>query len=167
MKPLFCIRLLLFVSFCIGIGSLRAEEKLLEGEALGKIALGKEVDALAALIGQPDTKGKDESWEAIGAWVQEWRYRALGLKLGMNSRKKGGAKTVLSITAEAPCALATSRGIKIGSTEAEVMKAYRKVRNAEESIAGQTFVAGSLYGGTIFTFKSGKVRQIFIGAVAE
>ena len=75
--------------------------------------------------------------------------------------------SVLSLSAESPCKLATSRGIKIGSTEAEVTKAYRDVRNAEQSIAGQTFVAGSIYGGAIFTIKAGKIVQIFIGAAAE
>ena len=60
-----------------------------------------------------------------------------------------------------------SRGIHIGSTIVEVTTAYGKVENKEESESGKTFVAGSIYGGVIFTFTDGKVSQIFLGAAAE
>lgn len=71
------------------------------------------------------------------------------------------------ITAGARCKLATTRGIKIGSTEAEVRKAYQDVENKEESEAGKSFVAGSIYGGVIFTLEKGRVVEIFMGAAAE
>jgi hypothetical protein len=35
------------------------------------------------------------------------------------------------------------------------------------SISYQTFVAGSIYGGLIFTFAQGYVSEIFLGAAAE
>src|SRR4051812_47329402 len=85
----------------------------------------------------------------------------------MASDAKNGAKTVATITATAPCALETARGIRIGSSIAEVTKAYKKVQDKEQSVAGKSFVAGSIYGGVIFSFKDGKVSQIFIGAAAE
>ncbi len=81
--------------------------------------------------------------------------------------EKGGAKTILNITAEAPCKLATSRGIQIGSTEEALAKSYRDVQNKEASEPGKFFVAGSLYGGVMFHLEDGKVAQIFIGAAAE
>lgn len=146
---------------------LRGEDKLLEGESLGKITLGLKADKLAALIGKPGFKGKDTLWAATGEWVQEWHFKSAGLKLDMASESKGGPKTVASITATSPCKLATARGIRIGSSEAEVSKAYRDVRDSEQSVAGETFVAGSIYGGAIFTLKEGKVVEIFIGAAAE
>lgn len=167
MKSLTCFHFVLIVALWGGLISLRAEDKLLEGESLGKITLGQKADQLASLIGKPDSKGRDTMWEAVGEWVQEWRFDAQGLKLNMASEKKGGVKTVSSITAAAPCKLATARGIKIGSTESEVRKAYQNVEDKEQSIAGETFVAGSIYGGVIFTIKQGKVVQIFIGAAAE
>ena len=71
------------------------------------------------------------------------------------------------ITAVAPSKLATARGITIGSTEDAVKKAYGSVRDKENSEAGKTFVAGSIYGGVIFRFEGGKVSEIFIGASAE
>jgi hypothetical protein len=124
-------------------------------------------DKLTALVGKVEGKGKDVMWDAIGEWVQEWRYPAQGLKLNMASEEKGGAKSVLTITANAPCQLATKRGIKIGSSIAEVTKAYKDVHDKEQSVPGKSFVAGSIYGGVIFTFKDGKVSEIFVGAAAE
>ena len=146
---------------------LGADDQLLDKEALGKIKLGWKAADVAALLGKPDSKGKDTEWDAIGEWVQEWRFKSQGLTLNMASGSKGGAKTVLTITAGAPSKLATARGIQIGSTIAEVTKAYGKVHDKEGSVPGKTFVAGSVYGGVIFTFTGGKVSRIFIGAAAE
>jgi len=147
--------------------ALGADDKFLENEALGKIKLGQKAADVTALLGQPDSKGKDAEWDAIGEWVQEWRFKSHGLVLNMSSKSKAGAKTVLMITATAPSKLATARGIHIGSTIAEVTTAYGKVQDKEESESGKTFVAGSIYGGVIFTFDDGKVERIFIGAAAE
>ena len=147
--------------------ALGADDGWVNHEALGQIKLGRKAAELTALLGKPDSKGKDVEWEATGDWVQEWRFKAQGLTLNMASASKGGAKTVLSITAEAPSKLATARGIHLGSTIAEVTKAYGKVQDKEQSVPGQTFVAGSVYGGVIFTFGGGKVSRIFIGAAAE
>lgn len=147
--------------------ALGADNKLLENEALGKIKLGRKAAEVTALLGKPDSKGKDTEWGATGEWVQEWRFKSQGLTLNMASESKAGAKTVLSITAAAPSNLATARGIHIGSTIAEVTKGYGRVHDKEQSVPGKTFVAGSVYGGVIFTFTDGKVSQIFIGAAAE
>ena len=162
------------LNFILGIvtlaaccNALGAEDKFLENEALGKLKLGLKAAEVTALIGKPDSKGKETEWDAIGEWVQEWRFKSQGLELNMSSAAKGGAKTVLTITATAPCKLATKRGIHIGSTVAEVTKAYGNVEDKEQRVAGKTFVAGSIYGGVIFTFTEGKVSQIFIGAAAE
>jgi len=162
-------QIFLLATFAIAacFNALGADDKWLDNEALGKIKLGRKAADLAGLIGKPDSKGKDSEWEAIGGWVQEWHFKSHGLTLHMASKSKGGAKTVLTITAEAPSKLATARGIHIGSTIAEVTKAYGKVHDKEGSEPGKTFVAGSIYGGVIFTFTGGKVSQIFIGAAAE
>jgi hypothetical protein len=157
---------LLLVTFCMAVGSLRAE-KMFEDDSLGSLKLDQGADAVIEALGKPASKGKDVEWEAIGEWVQEWRYPKQGLTLAMTSEKKGGAKTILSITAESPCQLATSRGIQIGSTEAKVAKAYRDVQNKEEGEPGKLFVAGSVYGGAMFHLEGGKVTKIFIGAAAE
>ena len=160
----FILGIIALAACCNALG---ADDKWLEGEALGKIKLGQKAADVTALIGKPESMGKETEWDAIGEWVQEWRFKSQGLALNMSSKSKGGAKTVLTITATAPSKLATARGIHIGSTIAEVTTAYGRVQDKEESEAGKTFVAGSIYGGVIFTFTDGKVSRIFIGAAAE
>ena len=160
----FIVGIFALTAFCNALG---ADDKWLETEALGKISLGRKAADLTALIGTPESRGKETEWDAIGEWVQEWRFKSHGLVLNMSSKSKGGAKSVLTITATAPCKLTTARGIHIGSTIADVTKAYGKVQDKEESISGKTFVAGSIYGGIIFTFSDGVVSQMFIGAAAE
>ncbi|HEY1053043.1 MAG TPA: hypothetical protein VGE39_24905 [Prosthecobacter sp.] len=147
--------------------ALHAEDKPFEGDTLGKLALGQKTEDVVKLLGKPGSKGASTHWEATGQWVQELGYSKQGLHLKVASEAKAGPQTLLMISATAPCALATGRGIKIGSTEAEVRKAYKDVINAEESEAGKTIVAGSIYGGVICTLTKGKVTEIFIGAAAE
>jgi hypothetical protein len=146
---------------------LRAADPFPAGESLGKITLGQKEAALLQLLGKPGSKGKETLWEATGDWVEEWKFPAHGLDVAMASRKKGGAKTVASITATSNCKLATARGIAVGSSLAAVRKAYGEVESKAESRPGESFVAGSIYGGVIFTLKNGKVTGIFIGAAAE
>jgi len=117
------ILILAIIAIVAGSNALGADDKWLADEALGKIKLGRKAADLPALVGKPDSQGRDPEWAAIGEWVQEWRFQAQGLTLNMASQSKGGAKPVLAITAEAPSKLATARGIRIGSTIAEVTKA--------------------------------------------
>ena len=144
-----------------------AAEKSVTAEPLGKIALGQKADDILKLLGKPGSKGADRLMEATGEWVQEWKFPALGLELGMGSTKKGTGKTVSSITAKGACKLSTARGISIGSPVAVVRKAYEKIEEKQQGRTGEVFVAGSVYDGVIFTLKSGKVSEIFIGAAAE
>jgi len=167
MKSVFRTVILGIVCLVTGLGVWGADESALDNEVLGKLKLGQKAVEVVALLGKPESKGEDTEWAATGEWVQEWRFAKQGLTLNLASEKKGGTKSVLTITAEAPCPLATARGIRIGSTSAEVTRAYADVQDKEQSEPGKTFVAGSIYGGVIFTFTKGKVSQIFIGAAAE
>ncbi len=166
MKPILRICLRWLVVLGLGVSSLCAEEGV-DNEPLGKLKLGQGADVVVKVLGKPESKEKEVLWEAIGEWVEEWHYPEQGVTLAMSSKKKGGGKSVLNISAGASCKLATSRGIKVGSSEADVAKAYDAERNKEESVAGESFVAGSVYGGVIFTIEKGKVVGIFIGAAAE
>ncbi len=158
---------LLIVFLIAGIFPLHAEEAQVDREGFGKLALGQKAEMVTSILGKPESKAKDVMWEAIGEYVQEWRYPAQGLTLNMSSPKKGGAKTVWSISATKGCSLITARGLRVGSTEAEVRKAYGAVEEKESSVRGESFVAGSIYGGVIFHFEKGRVTEIFIGAAAE
>jgi len=161
------LTLLLTLFWILSPLPLRAGEKSVDQEAFGKLTLGQKGEDIVRILGKPASKGKDTNWEAIGQWVQDWNYPAQGLTLHMASDKKGGAKTLLNISASAGCTLTTARGIGIGSSEAAVRKAYGSLEEKSEGKPGESFVAGSIYGGVIFQFKGGKVTEIFIGAAAE
>lgn len=137
------------------------------GERIGGLRLGllqKEVDRMVPCKPRKD---KEILEGATGEYVQMWKYPECGIELKMSSSRKGGAKAVESIYVRSPSGLETSRGIRIGSTEAEVMKAYGRYRDNEMGENGKEFVAGSIYGGMIFQFKNGRVTEIFLGAAAE
>ena len=157
----------LTVIVALWAGSLLAQTGGQDNEGLGKLKLGQPAAKVIEVLGTPKSKGKDQLWEAIGEWVQDWEFPAQGLTIAMTSNDKGGAKTIHSLTAKSGCPLATARGIKVGSTEASARTAYQDVEDKEQPKREHTFVAGSIYGGVIFTFKAGKVSEIFIGAAAE
>lgn len=167
MKTLNLLLVVLLSFDVVSCQGLQAVGSDVSSEGLGKLALDQKAGVVLEILGEPKSKGADVLMEATGEWVQEWAFPEQGLMLMMGSTDKGGAKTVWSITADGKCELATERGVRIGSSEAEVKKAYGKVYNAEESRAGETFVAGSVYGGVIFELEKGKVAGIFIGAAAE
>jgi hypothetical protein len=159
--------------------------KVLAAESIGKIRHEQKAENLIKAYGEPKSKGKAEMWEAIGEWVEDWNYPALGVVVKMSFEKKESPKKVLMVIAGKGCELATARGIKVGSTRAAVEKAYGDV---QEKVPGDgpakpgdpkpepaekgdkeedSFVAGTIYGGVIFSFKDGKVSEILLGAGAE
>lgn len=172
-----------------GRGTVKAVEeeifKTLNEESIGKFRHRQKDADLVKFYGEPESKGRTELWEAIGEWVEDWNYPTLGVVVKMSSEKQEAPKLVLMVIAGKGCELTTARGIKVGSTRAEVQKAYGDV---EEKVPGEgphkqgdpkpepkekdgkeedTLVAGTIYGGVIFTFKDSKVSEILLGATAE
>jgi hypothetical protein len=144
------------------------EFRLLRGEKIGELKIDLLADKAQAIIGAKPKVGRKEKWEADGSYHQEWRFSQRGISLTMVSGTKTSAQSVGAVTVTSPCSWATARGIRIGSSEQEVMKAYRADYSKEESDPGSQFVAGSIYGGIIFHFDpAGKVSKIFLGAAAE
>lgn len=166
MLKIFSVALVLLVFVC-GVGFAAKDSDLLARERIGSLRIGLLESDLKKTIDCDLKRGPETLWGADGAYHQTWQCSACGLKLGMVSEKRGGMKSIESITLIAPCTLATKRGIRIGSTEQEVRKAYRKDWNREHNTQSGSFVAGSIYGGIIFQFQEGKVNEIFLGAAAE
>ncbi|HEY9072494.1 MAG TPA: hypothetical protein VIN67_00055 [Desulfobaccales bacterium] len=161
-----CLAALVMVGL-IGSVALAAEEFPYDKEQIGQLHLGLSGKEVKQIIpGQP-TRGPEELWGADGEYHQEWQYPAAGITLGMVAEKKGGPKSLERITLTSPSTLSTSKGIRIGSTEAEVNEAYGRFRNVEDEQAYGGLVAGSIFGGVMFNFEQGKVSRIFIGAAAE
>ena len=139
---------------------------MLRAENLGGLRLEMPEKEVIKLLGQPAERGKMYHQEADGNHIEDWLYPAKGIELAMSAgTKKTGAKSVARIMASAPCKLATKAGIKVGSAESAVRKVY--AAHEEGPSDRGTFIAGSIYGGIIFTFEEGKVSSIFFGAGAE
>jgi hypothetical protein len=88
----------------------------------------------------------------------------------MTSESGGGPKEIDRVIVRSPSTLRTKRGIHIGSTEQDVIKAYGGCQDEDGRIhtkRGEQFVAGSIYGGIAFSFRNGRVSEILLGAAAE
>lgn len=139
---------------------------LMNEESLDGIRLGMGSREVEKRLGKAE-KGRDELWEATGEYVQSWEYPEAGLKLQMAAAERKGARRVLAVQVAAPGKGLTERGVKLGATEAEVRKHFGAWEDRESGEPGRQFVAGTPYGGLIFTFANGKVTGIFLGAAAE
>ena len=138
------------------------EDKLLETEAIGPLKIGMvEADAIKAL-GAPKTKSKVIEEGATGSFVSDWTFD--GAALHMAADKKKGPFKVASISVTKP-PHATARGIKVGSTLAELINAYP--RTVEDGSDPNMFLVGSIYGGLLFKLEKAVVTEIFLGAMAE
>jgi hypothetical protein len=160
-----CLVALVIVGFMVS-AAWAAKEFPYDKEQIGKLHLGLAAQAVQQLIPGKPVLGPEELMGADGQYHQEWKYSQAGVILGMVSEKKGGHKTIDSITITSPSKLKTQRGIGIGSSAAAVAQAYGRFRNKEDSTP-ERFVAGSNFGGVIFSFQQGQVSSIFIGAAAE
>lgn len=139
---------------------------LMENDGLGAIQYRMTESALLALLGEPESRSETLNWGADGLDHTQWYYPSKGLELGMVQLPDDVEASVFSIKAAAPCDLATQRGIKLGATYDDVIKAYAKEFNDDES-GKNGIVLGTVYGGIIMNLENGVVTSIFIGAAAE
>ena len=136
-------------------------------EDLGPLSLRMLAPDILEALGQPDSRGDMQYWEATGTFVQTWVYETLGLTLEMETRTKDRPARLMMWTAGEGCQLLTSRDIGVGSTEEEVREAYGEYEAFDAPPNSDSFVAGSIYGGVIFRFSEGQVTSIFFGVAAE
>jgi hypothetical protein len=143
-------------------------ENIMSREKIGELKMWMKAKEVVALIGEPASKGENEEWGADAAFHQDWNWPALGLRLDMVSNSKRGEKEVGSMSLKAPATLKTAKGIGIGSSRAEAMKQYGKLKDPDFSDdLEKQLIAGSIYGGLMFDFEKDKVVSIFLGAAAE
>jgi hypothetical protein len=157
----------ILAGFACNVSVSADEFALLREERMGNLRIGLSEGEVKKNIHCTLKRGPEELWDADGAYHQEWEYVGCGITLGMVSEKKGALKSIESITLVSPSNLSTKRGIRIGSTEQEVIKAYKPFWNREDSTPSRYFVAGTIYGGLMFDFENDQVSQIFLGASAE
>lgn len=151
----------------LSFGDTPGGEADLDNETLGGLRLGMSEAEVVEVVPQKLFKGKQEFEGATGLWVSDWISPDIGLGLEMAAEKEDGPVTLDAVFIKKPSSFATSKGIRIGSTRAEVEAAYGSVKSEEDSDA-ETFVAGSLFGGILFGFgDDGTVSTIFLGAASE
>ena len=137
-------------------------------ERIGGLRLGLLENDTASSIPCTPKKLKEIYEGATGDSVQTWQFAACGIVLKMSSPKKGAQKSISAITLTKPATFTTSQGIRIGSTEQEVLAAYGRYRDSDGNTKkGKRFVAGSGFDGIIFDFQDDAVVRIFLGAAAE
>ena len=142
-------------------------EAMWKAESLGGLRCGSAEEAVVKLLGKPEQRGKVMLQEADGNYVQQWDYPAKGIELTMSSgAKKSGTKTIFAIIASSGCTLATQKGIKIGSAENAVRKAYGAFEDRERKGAGELVVSVN-NGEMWFSFKDGKVDRMAYGPGPE
>lgn len=140
---------------------------LMEEESLGQLKIGRVATEVLQLLGSPTKKSNSSFWAADALHHQDWYYSKKGITLNMVSEMADKQQEVASIKLISPSKLRTKRGIGIGSSFDEVVRAYGKEQDQENSIPFKYFVAGSIYGGLIFSFENDRVAEIFLGAAAE
>lgn len=141
--------------------------ELIRTEALGSMHDGLAGAEVVQALGEPEEKSEATEWGADGAVHQTWNYPSKGIELDMieNEQKE---QAINMITIKAPCTYRTKRGIGIGSKWEEVMAAYRnEIDLANQESPKESIVAGTIYGGVIFSLENDQVVSIFIGAGAE
>ena len=143
------------------------EFALLKAERIGPLRIDLPEGEAARNIACQLRRGPVARWEADGDYHQEWAYPDCGIALDMGAATPKSRQTIRAITLTRPSPWKTRRGIGIGGTEREAMAAYGHDRELETSVPGKRLVAGTVYGGLVFTFHRGRVTRIFLGAAAE
>lgn len=158
----------IFYAFIIlmSVGCVSNEALLPEGDRVGKFSLGLSELEVKKNMNCAVKYGEDVMWGADGLYHQDWEYTDCGIIFDMVSGAKNATKQIASITVVSPSTLKTDKGIGIGSTEKEVMNAYKERWSKGES-REDLFVVDSIFGGILFRMKDAKVEEVFVGAGAE
>jgi hypothetical protein len=143
----------------------KAANALLENEAFGKLKPGMSSKDVVALLGQPSSKGKVDEEGATGDFVSEWEWKKAGVKIDFASGTKKGPWVARNLSLAAPATLKTQKGVGIGSTLADVDKAYA-AGHMLPADGEESYTVGTHYDGMVFEFKGGKVASIYWGLLA-
>jgi hypothetical protein len=134
-----------------------------EMEAIGPLRATMTDKELVAVLGAPRAKQPPVAEAATGAWVSSWTWR--GASALMSGDTNQGPWQARDVSVSAPSSYATKRGIRIGSTRADVERLYPRSLDDQQQDP-DTYVVGSIYGGMLFSFTRDRVSAISIGVFA-
>ncbi|MBI5538678.1 MAG: hypothetical protein HY951_01360 [Bacteroidia bacterium] len=138
---------------------------LMKNESIWGIKKDMQSNNVIEIIGYPDEKSTAEEWGSDGQIHQKWTYANQNVELDMIGAENSN-QVVNSIYVKSPSDAKTSRNIGIGSNITDVTNKYSNEIDKSQTTEFQ-IVAGTIYGGIVFTFENKKVTSIFIGASAE
>ncbi len=139
---------------------------LMASDSAGPIKLGMTESEVQAVLGTPDEESEAQMWGADGLKHSDWTYTNEGLTINMVESTNGESEFVAYTINAAPCAFATQKGIKIGDGKDAVLAAYGNAIDPT-TVTEDSIVAGTVFGGIVFTLQDGNVTSIFLGAAAE
>lgn len=137
---------------------------LMEIETIGEIQFDMSVEDVEAEIGAAEETTEFEFWGADGFEHQTRIYQNNTLDIDF-IKTEDGEIVCNMITIYGDNSLKTSRNIGIGDSRNTVLKAYQN--EIFDTNNKKALIAGTIYGGVIFTFEKDKVKSIFVGAGAE
>lgn len=140
-------------------------DALMQNEQLGPFRLDMSAEQVKKASTCAFQYGEQVEETATGLFMVDWTSPGCGITLAMGSKTAQGGQTIQRMSMGEKSQFHTQRHIGIGSQMADVMAAYGRERSPMSS--DETFIAGSIYGGMIFSFTNGKVSNIFLGAAAE
>lgn len=137
-------------------------------EPIGGLVYGMGRGAAFKQLGVKPALGEIGMSGMTGAYYQVAEFTSLGIALTLISNSETAPQEVDGISVTAPSTLKTQRGIHIGSSEAEVIAAYKAEYSKDDSEAGARVVVGNIYAGALyFSIEHGKVVEISISSGQE
>lgn len=144
-----------------------AERSFIQTESIGGLQLGMTPKQFVDLLPCKVEKSEPVLWAGIGEIIQEWNYPDCGIKLQLSASDNNAPQKILSIRVSEPSQLKTNRKIGLGSDFEAVLDAYIEFADAADNQAGETFLAGSTFGGLLVKLEENRVVSLFLGAGAE
>lgn len=136
-------------------------------ETLGGVALGAATSDVEKLLGKPEKTSPPTEEGATGDWTFAWTYVAKGISIQFAGPKKEGPHYVKQMWIDKTSKLKTGSGIGVGSTKAEVEKAYGKDIDKDGSSDTQIGVGPDHYDRMTIQLEKGAVVGVTIGADGE
>jgi hypothetical protein len=135
---------------------------ILDTETIGGLKVGTDEKAIIAVLGAPKHKDKAEQEGATMDYVSDWTWPTASINMVSDTGKPPWKARLISISKTST--LETTQHIHLGSTRADVEKAYK--RSDEDDGKPDQFLVGSIYGGLLFEFKKDRVVAISMGPFA-
>jgi hypothetical protein len=135
---------------------------ILDTETIGGLKIGADEKAILAALGAPKHKDKAVQEGATMEYASDWTWPTASINMVSDTGKPPWKARLISVSKTST--LETTQHIHLGSTRADVEKAYK--RSEEDDGKPDQFLVGSVYGGLLFEFKKDRVVTISMGPFA-